>query len=150
MTELEELTELENWKQYIKLEEYEKILEFIEQTKNCQKLINKFLFISGNIQKAIKLVIDIENAIGIDECDYIEYSNLDDIFVPNNNKYILQPNYANTKCLTIELNDNQQNNDFYVIKEICSQNNLNFNTIIISNNAFIDLSMMVRAIVINM
>lgn len=43
------MSELVDWINNIKLEEYEKITNFIEQTKNGQKIINKFLIIVGNI-----------------------------------------------------------------------------------------------------
>ena len=142
------MSELEDWKKYIKLEEYEKIANFIEQTKNNKKIINKFLFIVGNIQKAVKLVIDIENEIGVDDCDYIEFPNLGQIFVPDEGNYILQPEYVNTKCLTVEL-INHNKYSFSIIKEICNKNCFNFNLIIITENLFIDLSMMARSIVVN-
>jgi hypothetical protein len=139
--------ELENWKNQIISEEYNKIINFIECVKNCQKIENKFLFIVGNVLKGIKLVIDIENEIGVDDCDYIKYSNLEDIFVAN--EFILQPNNTDIKCLTIELNDEDHFiNTFGIIKEICSkQNNLNF--IIISKNTFIENSMLARSIIVN-
>lgn len=144
---------LVDWKNHIKQEEYEKIIDFIEQTKNGVKIINKFLFVVGNIQKALKLIIDIENEICIDECDYIEYSNLEDIFVDDKDEYILCSNYSNTKCLTIELNNKDHNinkvNNFGIVKEIISQTNLNFNLIIISENLFVDCSMLKRAIIVN-
>lgn len=145
------MSELVNWKNYIKLEEYEKITNFIDQTKNGNKIINKFLLIVGNIQKAIKLVIDIENEICVDECDYIEFTNLEDIFIDDMEEYILQQNYLNTKCVTIELDNKDHNtNNFGIVKEIVSQTNLNFNLIVISENLFVNNNaMLARSIIVN-
>lgn len=145
------MSELVNWKNYIKLEEYEKITNFIDQTKNGNKIINKFLLIVGNIQKAIKLVIDIENEICVDECDYIEFTNLEDIFMDDMEKFILQQNYLNTKCLTVELNNKNHNaGNFGIIKEIVSEDSINFNLIIISENLFVNNgAMLARSIIVN-
>jgi len=138
------MEELDDWKNQMILDDYNKLLDFITNTKNKQKTINKFLLIVGNIQKAIKLIIDIENEIGVDECDYVEYSNLEKIFVPNQDKYILQPDNLDIKCLTVEID----NIEYFecntgIIKEIIRDNKiLNFNTIMITNELPNDLSIL--------
>jgi len=88
-------------------------------------------------KKTVKLVIDIENAIDVDDCEYIEYSNIDDIFMPDE-MYVLQPEYLNVNCLIIEINDVEHfltKND--IIRQIVSSDYdkyYNFNIIIISEN----------------
>lgn len=149
------MEELNEWKEQITLDEYNKLIEFVNLTKNKQKINNKFLFLVGNIQKAVKLVIDIEDAISIDDCEYIDCAILEDIFVPDKEEYILQSDYLNAKCLTIEV-DNEKHflTKRNIIKEIISSDYNNgyfkFNTIIISENIPDNKSILERAIKINL
>lgn len=148
------MEELNEWKELVSPDEYNKLVEFVNLTKNKQKIDNKFLFLVGNIQKSIKLVIDMENAIDVDDCEYIEYSNFLDIFMPDEEEYILQPDYLNVKCLTIEINDVEYFlTSGCIIKEIISPDyngHLNFNVIIISETIPDDKTILARAIKINL
>lgn len=74
---------------------------------------------------------------------------------PRDYKFTPHPEYINTKCLTIELT-NHNSNSYSIIKEIGGvQKCVNFNSIVISENPFTDMSMLTmllmlsRSIVVN-
>jgi len=144
------MKELNEWKEQISHDEYNSMIEFINMTKNKQKIHNKFLFLYGNIQKSVKLVIDIENTIDIDDCEYIQFDefyetckgydgHLDDFLEDKGDedldeetlnivyKYeICMNKIENKKCLIIENNmiyDEKLGSAYGIIKSIVGNDN---------------------------
>lgn len=107
------MTEFDEWKEKIQPDEFNQMLEFIDKCKQGHKIVNKLLFLHGDMHKGVKLAIDIENSIGIDECEYIQFSELfeSNVHAVNYNQNKNQNNFAfekkfynisNKKCLIIE------------------------------------------------
>lgn len=143
---------LNEWVGVINSFEFKKILEFVEQTKNKQKIQNKCLYLVGNVQKAIKLIIDIENMIGVDDCEYIKIKHLKDIFINDNiYEYKLNNHYIDCKCLTIEVGDNIEKFSEldFIIKDMFNNTHIQFNTIVVGEKIPIELSLLARCIVVN-
>lgn len=107
------MTELDEWKEKIQPDEFNQMLEFIDACKNKKKIQNKLLFLHGATYKGVKLAIDIENSIGIDDCEYIQFSELfeSNVYAANYNEDQDQNDFAfekklfdilDKKCLIIE------------------------------------------------
>lgn len=160
------MEELNEWKEQISHDEYDKLLEFINMTKNKQKIHNKFLFLHGNIQKAVKLAIDIENVIDVDDCEYMQFGEMGanssieylDDFIKS----------ENIKCLIIEdnaIHDGKSHSVYKCIKSFVGGDKINlydkinnkpyqyfpnFNTIYLSPILPKDSSLLMRSIIINL
>lgn len=170
------MTELYECKEKINTDEYVQMLEFIDATKNKKKLHNKLLFLHGDIYKGVKLAIDIVNSIGIDDCEYIQFSELfeSNIYAPDyddeedENDFAFEKklyNILDKKCLIIENDILHYEDRFGLIKSfVCgdgfnvldNQNNMftiskvNFNIIFIASKKSTECAINARSIVINL
>lgn len=162
------MEELNEWKEQISHDEYNSMIEFINMTKNKQKINNKFLFLHGNIHKTIKLAIDIENAIDVDDCQYIQF---DELVVPPGGSMEYLENFIMNKiekCLIIEDNlfyDGKLHPAYGIIKSLICGDKFdfydrindklhqyvpNFNIIFMSPILPKDSSLLMRSIIINL
>lgn len=130
------IKELDEWREKICPNEYTQMLEFIYASKNKQKLLNKLLFLHGDIYKGTKLVIDIENSIGIDDCEYIQFSELFESNIyssdyddeEDNNDFAFEKklyNILDKKCLIIENDILNYEDRFGLIKSFIGNDGFN-------------------------
>ena len=170
------MSELDEWKEKINSDEYEQMIKFINASRNKKKLHNKLLFLHGDTYKGVKLAIDIENSIGIDDCEYIQFSELfeSNIYGPDYDEeddydYAFEKklfNIMDKKCLIIENDILHYEDRFGIIKSFVGYdgfnvldehndnmftiNKVDFNVIFIASRKSKERAINARSIVINL